>query len=152
MTDPVTFDSASPRFGLPLLFAGQSQKEVYVNEAHILVDALLHCAVESIANTPPASPADGLNWIVGSTPSGIWSGLAGRLACRQGSAWIYVTPRDGLCVLNRANGQKMQYFGAWQAASSVTAPAAGTVIDNESRAAIGQIIAALRVSGILTSS
>jgi hypothetical protein len=63
MTDPVTFDSASPRFGLPLLFAGQSQKEVYVNEAHILVDALLHCA-GSWAQHHPAFGADWLaDWL-----------------------------------------------------------------------------------------
>lgn len=35
MTEPVVFTSASPRFAIPLLFAGQAQKEVFVNEAHL---------------------------------------------------------------------------------------------------------------------
>jgi len=43
MTDPITFDSTSPRFGLPLLFSGQVQKEVYLNEALSRLDGLTHC-------------------------------------------------------------------------------------------------------------
>ena len=69
MSDPITFASASPRLGLPLLFAGQSQKEFFVNEAHALVDALLHAAVEGEADAPPSAAEEGECWLVGDAPS-----------------------------------------------------------------------------------
>lgn len=152
MSDPISFDAASPRYGLPLLFSGQSQKEVYVNEAYAITDALLHCAVEGIATTPPGSPVDGTNWLIGASPTGEWAGKANTLACRQAGGWVYVTPIDGLAVLNRATGQILRYFGGWQSADAISAPSGGTTVDTQARSAIDQIIAALRASGILTAS
>ena len=56
---------ATPRWGLPLLFAGQAHKELAHNEALVLIDALLHGRVESAAiNAPPKDPAPGQCWIV----------------------------------------------------------------------------------------
>lgn len=151
MSTPITFDTASPRYGLPLLFAGQSQKEVYVNEAHAIADALLHCAIEGTAMTPPTNPVDGTNWLIGNNPTGDWAGNSGALACRQAGGWIYVPPKDGLQVLDRSSGQIHRYFGGWSSAAQVTAPSAGTVVDVEARSAIAQLITALQATGILAS-
>ena len=152
MSDPISFDTLSPRFGLPLLFSGQAQKEVYVNEAHALIDALLHCAVESVATAPPAIPADGSNWLIGAAAIGDWSGKSNSIACRQDGNWIYVSPRDGMIVLNRATGQQLRYVGTWTAAANVPPPSSGNVVDVEARAAIISILTALEAFGILATS
>ena len=152
MSDPLLFESASPRFGFPLLYAGQSQKEAFVNEAHALADALLHCAIEEEASAPPGTPVEGSNWLVGSGATGDWVGHDGAIACRQAGNWIFVEPRDGMRVLDRSTGQELRYFGGWNAPTVPGEPSGGSIVDAEARTAIAGLIAALRVAGILPSS
>lgn len=152
MTSPLTFDSASPRLGLPFLFAGQSQKEIFVNEALALTDALMHCLIEGVANSPPPTVNNGMNWLVGSTPSGEWAGQAGKLACKQAGGWMFVQPVDGMRIVNRATGQIMLFLTTWKTASAIPAPTGGSTVDAEARTAVTQIIAALKASGILPAS
>lgn len=146
MSDPFLFDTASPRYGLPLLFPGQSQKEVFVNEAHALTDALLHCAIEGEAAVPPSSPTDGeAGW---SAPRrGVWAGQAGKLAPRQAGNWIFVR-RDGLGLLDRSTGQERRFFGSWRFPDAPLEPIGGSVVDAEARQAIVEMIAALKDAGI----
>ena len=40
MSDPIRLDGATARFDLPLLFAGQAQKEVFVNQALAVIELL----------------------------------------------------------------------------------------------------------------
>ncbi|MDE2406171.1 MAG: DUF2793 domain-containing protein [Sphingomonadales bacterium] len=148
MSDAIVFADASPRLGLPMLFAGQAQKEFFVNEAHALIDALLHGAIEGEAASPPAAPADGQAWLVGEAAAGAWSGQAGRIAARQGGNWLFVTPRDGMRVLDRATGQELLFCGGWRRPTRPAAPAGGAVVDSEARVAITQLLAALCIAGI----
>jgi hypothetical protein len=152
MTDPISFTSASARHGLPFLFAGQAQKEFYVNEAHALVDMLLHPAVEGETNTPPANPAGGECWLVGATPTGAWAGSAGNLACYQGGTWQFSAPRNGMSVLVLSTGQTMRYLDGWQIAQSVAVPNGGTTVDQQAREAIAGLISAMSAAGILPSA
>ena len=149
MPEPITFTSASPRYGLPLLFAGQTQKEFFVNQAHALADALLHPAIEGEADDPPAVPEEGETWLVGDAPTGAWADHAGWLASYQAGTWIFVEPRDGLRVLDRATGQDMRFHGGWQRAVGPAVPSGGSTVDAEARAAIVELIAALVAGGIL---
>lgn len=152
MSDPVVFDSISPRFGLPLLFAGQAQKEAFVNEAHALTDALLHGTIEGESAVPPPNPVDGTNWLVAASPSGEWLGKAGRIACRQAGNWLFVAPCDGMRLLDRAAGQDRRFAGTWQIAVRPAAPDGGSVVDFEARSAIVNVISALAAAGIFPAA
>lgn len=149
MTDPLTFTSSCPRFGLPLLFSGQSQKEHAVNEAHALTDALLHCTIEGEAATPPETPVDGECWLVSSPATGEWTGQDGRIACRQAGVWLFVMPCEGMRVFNRSTGQDIRFAGTWFAPSAPASPNGGSTVDMEARAAIDALIAAMQAARVL---
>lgn len=148
MSDPVVFDSTSPRFGLPLLYFGQAQKEAFVNEAFAIADALLHCSIEAEATAPPPSAANGQNWIVGADATGEWEGRSQMLACRQAGNWLFVAPREGMRVFDVSAGQERIYIGSWKKTSGVAEPYGGTTVDVEARTAIVELIVALRAVGI----
>jgi len=149
MSDPLEFTSKSPRHALPLLFAGQAQKEFFVNEAHALVDMLLHPAVEGRADAPPSQPLEGLCWLVGDNPSGVWMGHARKIASWQAGNWLFATPRDGMHVLDRSTMQALHYRGDWQRAVTPQPITGGATVDQEARQAIEELINAFVTAGIL---
>lgn len=148
MSDPA-FDSRTVRLELPLLFAGQAQKETYVNEAWVRIDSLLHGAIEGEAASPPATPLDGQCWLVASSPSGDWTGHSGKIAARQAGNWIYFAPTDGMKLLNRSTGQEMRFAAGWKTATRPAAPSGGTTIDSEARTAISALLTALTTAGLI---
>jgi hypothetical protein len=152
MSDPVTFTSVTPRHQIPLIFSGQSQKELTVNEAHTRADALLHPAIEGAASDPPADPEEGECWLVGADPTGAWTDEEGKLACRQLGNWLFAAPRDGMQVLDKSTGQQVRYLGGWQVAEAPAEPSGGATADAEARAAIVGLIDALRTAGIFAAA
>lgn len=152
MTDIFTFASTTPRLGLPNLFTGQAQKEFTVNEALALIDALLHAAIDGEAAAPPSEPREGECWLVGSAPTGDWTGQPGQIACRQSGTWLFAAPVEGMTVYDRSAGQLIRFRDGWIRTASVAVPSGGEVVDVEARTAIGELIDNLNTLGILPAS
>ncbi len=87
---------ATSNLNLPFIMAAQAQKHVTHNEALRALDALVQLMVlDKDLSAPPGSPAEGARYIVGSSPTGAWSGQAGRIAAYQDAAWAFHPPREG---------------------------------------------------------
>lgn len=161
---------ASPRWALPMLFAGQAQKEIFHNEALILIDALLHGRVESAdIGEVPGDPAIGQCWIVADGASGVWTEKAGQIACWSEGGWRFMIPREGTRMQVSDRNHAMIHDGSqwrdeamradglyvegekvvgsrWPAISS---PDGGAMIDSEARIAITAILDALHNHGLV---
>jgi len=162
----------TPRWALPLLFAGQAQKEVYHNEALTLIDALLHGRVESAdLASPPGAPAIGQCWIVADGASGDWAGREDAIALWSEGGWRFVPPRAGMRVAVGDRDHALFHDGAeWRACAirgdglyvddqrvvgprlaAIPAPSGGGVIDAEARSTVTDILVALRAHGLIVA-
>ncbi|NBC88092.1 MAG: DUF2793 domain-containing protein [Alphaproteobacteria bacterium] len=149
MSEPIIYPSRTDSLGLPLLFAGQAQKEFFINQAMSLVDAVIWHVVEGALDTPPPNPPDGTCYRILDGATGEWSAMEDSLAIRVGGAWQFVSPRRGMQAYDRANQCWYFFDGAWVCAGEPTLPEGGLVVDVEARAAIAQLIDELRKVGLL---
>ena len=151
MSEIVEFAAQTPRHELPLLVAGQVQKEFFVNEALSRIDMLLAPTIETALTSPPPAPLPGECFLVAAPAAGDWIGQEDKLASLDGTQWTYVAPRQGTAVFDISSGQ-MQYFrNSWQLAPQPAAPSGGTVVDTEARAAIEQVIEVMRAAGMIAA-
>ena len=152
MSDPIVFDSVTPRLALPLLFAGQAQKEFTVNEALLRADLALHCTIEGELAAPPATPLAGQAWLVAPAPTAAFAGHAWAIAGYTDSGWRFIAPRTGLNVYDKTAGCFRHYTDSWQRTVVPALPSGGTVIDQETRTAFASLLANLVSAGILATS
>lgn len=152
MTDTITYPTVTPRLALPLLFAGQSQKETTVNEALVLTDLLLNASVEGTLATPPATPLSGQAWIVGASPTGAFAGHARQIAAWTDGGWRFVTPFQGMIVQDRARNCAARYTTDWQYAVAPALPTGGTVVDSQARSTISALVTLLVSAGISSAA
>jgi len=103
----------SARLDLPLIKPSQAQKHVTHNEAIQILDGLVQAVVEETgAETPPFEPVAGQLFALGTEPTGDWAGEGGKLALRVAEAWLFLTPREGWRVWDRAAGRYRVHDGA----------------------------------------
>ena len=151
MSDAPFFDDTTPRFGMPFLYSGQSQKEAFVNEALCRADTLLHCAIEGEALAPVQEAENGQAWLVGISATGAFFGREGQIASFQAGNWIFIQPRDGMRIFDRSTASELLFFGKWQKAQCPQEPLGGSTVDGEARVAINGLISALQAIGVFAS-
>lgn len=160
------------RLRLPLLAAGQAQKELAHNEALLLLDLIGQPVAQSAdLAAPSTTPLAGQCWIVAASADDDWSGQEGMFAGWTGSGWRFLAPSAGwrVWVLDRDRAMRfdgsdwideqvrsdgfvvggVQVVGPRQAA--IAGPSSGATIDSEARLSITAILAVLRLHGLIES-
>jgi len=165
-------DQATPRFAMPLLAGGQAGKEIAHNEALSLIDLLLQPVVEAMGtDVPPANPALGRCWVVGTAPTAAWLGRAGSLAGWTEGGWCFAHPVEGFSAWCSSSRKPIAYRdGLWQESDvvgtqltiagqrvvgprqpAIADPGGGDVIDPSARSAVAAILTAMRQHGLIAS-
>jgi len=161
------------RLKLPLLTAGQVEKETYHNEALALIDLLVAGALEAgPIGAPPASPVAGALYLVAASgATGAFAGMEARLAGWTPGGWRFIVPVEGIRLTLKSSGIDFHYWnGAWRSGSlraneliiggvrvvgsagaAIADPAGGSGVDANARACVVQILGALRNHGLIQS-
>lgn len=144
----------TPRFAIPNIMVSQAHKEITHNEALAIIDGLLHLSVIDSASSPPTLTISdaGKCWLVVAPGSGAWTGKENSLASWNGSGWRFVEPVEGMAIWNSQNNSELRFSGSeWRQPGVVLAPAGGSVVDLEARAAFSLLLTHLRNAGILAN-
>jgi hypothetical protein len=149
VSDPIEFEGTTARLALPLLFAGQAQKEFTVNESFLRIDIALQCAVENEVSSPPSAPVIGQVWLIGTSPSGIFNGRVGEIAGWTADGWRFIVPAPGFVVYDRTAQCFRVFSGTWRKPIAPAAASGGSTIDVEARTAIANILEKLVLAGVL---
>jgi hypothetical protein len=118
---------------------------------------------------PPAAPEEGQCWIVASPGTGDWEGRDGLLAMWSEGGWRFLAASPGTIAWTKAASLPLLWDGTqWGEGmllssglavngvrvvgprqAGVPSPSGGTIIDEEARAAITAITAALMSHGLI---
>jgi len=112
--------ATTTHLAITLVEQSQAQKEITVNEAITRIDALLNTgAISRSISAPPGSPASGDLYIVGSSPTGTWTGQANRLAYFD-QIWRFIIPLEGMSLWVNDEDITYSYNGAnWQSSGLI---------------------------------
>lgn len=111
----------TPRLGAPELTTSQSGKELTVNEQIRYIESAAGHFIfkDRDLATPPGSPADGDCYLVAASPTGAWSGQAGKIAYRLNTSWKFYTVIEGFTAWVNDENVFIGYDGAaWNTLSA----------------------------------
>lgn len=78
-------------------------------------------AVLDIRNVPPASPSEGQRYIVGTGPSGAWTGMFHRIATYMDGSWVFDAPEHGWRTYVTALSKEYVFLaGVWSPVKELT--------------------------------
>ncbi|GJE17612.1 DUF2793 domain-containing protein [Methylobacterium marchantiae] len=82
---------------LPLIAAAQAGKHVTHNEALAVLDTIVQLAcLDKDLTAPPPSPVEGARYLIAdASPTGAWTGLAGRIVHFHDGVWDGIAPKAG---------------------------------------------------------
>lgn len=113
-----------PYFDSTWMIETTARPDLIYNEFKARIKAAHGVIQEYGRNDPPTDPDDMDAYIIGSSPTGAWTGLPGRMAVWIGG-WKYITVKDGFCTQVRTatpgqNGRRMEFWtGGWSAYDGV---------------------------------
>lgn len=90
--------SNTPILGAPELAPSQAIPETTVNEAVRFLEqgAGWFRILDRDLSSPPGSPSDGDCYLVATSATGDWSGHDDEIAFYMSSAWVFITPSEGM--------------------------------------------------------
>lgn len=105
------------KFGNDALVPDTAGNETLANRWLAVLEYLLGGDVldDTLTAPPGGTPAEGDLYIVAASPTGAWTGQAGKLALWL-NGWRFIAPKGGLVVHNRAKKAPYMYSGldaAW---------------------------------------
>lgn len=109
--------TTTPR-GAPELVSAQALPEATVNEQarHTEAGACHFPVADKDLAAPPVACADGVNYIIAGSPTGLWSGKAGQIATAVGtnaaSGWLFHVPIEGFTAYVHDENARYLYGGS----------------------------------------
>lgn len=150
MSNTANYTSTTARHSLPLLFAGQAQKEFVVNEALARLDLLTQPNVVDERADPPTSVVAGDCYLIAANATGEWAGHDGALAGWDGTQWTMVAPKQGMLIRDSSQATWLIFSDGWQRLAAPAEPSGGSVVDVEARDALANLLSALKEFGIFS--
>ncbi|MDX1974485.1 MAG: DUF2793 domain-containing protein [Rickettsiales bacterium] len=140
--------SNTGRLSLPYIAQSQSQKEVTHNEALTLLDILTQSvAIDVGLNTPPGSPTVGHCYLIGSSPTGAWSGKANYITqAQEGGVWLFMAPFTRATFWVNSKQENYSYTGSEWLPEGLLGKSTGDYLR------VGYLTQDITVSGASTTS
>ena len=103
---------STPRLALPEIAEAQEITEESWNNTLLQLDAFADVyLLGQFVEAPPSSPNDGDTYLLGSAPTGAWSGYAYKIAYCIDGAWNFYAPFNGLRAFVAGSDSFIVYVG-----------------------------------------